>query len=739
MTKCTIPCLFAAVILTFISAAAAEPVVTWDPLGPVRAEADTLFLPDLTSAETVEKGGGVALGVWQEGKPGPEVYDFGPGRDGPAFRGKMGAYTFMNWACDGLIPGDEFTIEFSFRMDKPWAEHFPSKPFFSLSGGNRLEVSAHKTALYVAVSAEHRPGGGRLNLPFDQWSLDDQKWHTLGFTLKDGALTVWLDGKKAGEFKDLPWGPLWSDNTHATGILLGSGPGGLKTWPWVSDLRISRTARVPGQVVTLRPLAGKLAVDAGKAIGAVPPHLLGALHQVPEAFSPGTVRQGLQVIRTDKFLTATPMKFGEPDAAHPTKGHSGRFSYDWRVVDRSLDALKDLGVLPFISIDSTPQILGGGTAPYSGDLLKNPVAYSSWSGFTGEAPNNLDDWSAVVGDFVHHVLKVRKDIVPWWGVWNEPAGNGVFWRAGLAEYLDLYAATVKAVRAVDPQARVGGPEVASPWDSDRKDGNWIKGLIERCAKDKLPLDFVSYHDYDGSLLTSDAVKGKVAEWSKAAGLAQPPPLVIGEFNWVGGNVYGTGKPQYRNGMWHLRAFNAAYTTAFLTRLLDLGDFELLIFSHTAYGDPRSGGWAATQLLGPKGERWAPFNAFVGWKTVMGSELLATQKQDLPPGVFATASRDPKTNRVGLVLSNYGFSQHQSRKVSITVTGLGAGEQRLTRWLVDATHSSRWDVAEDRPEGAAHDGLAEVEQQPLKVENGNAAIELDLPANSATFIAIDPRN
>ena len=69
MTKCTIPCLFAAVILTFISAAAAEPVVTWDPLGPVRAEADTLFLPDLTSAETVEKGGGVALGVWQEGKP----------------------------------------------------------------------------------------------------------------------------------------------------------------------------------------------------------------------------------------------------------------------------------------------------------------------------------------------------------------------------------------------------------------------------------------------------------------------------------------------------------------------------------------------------------------------------------------------------------------------------------------------------------------------------------------------
>jgi hypothetical protein len=60
---------------------------------------------------------------------------------------------------------------------------------------------------------------------------------------------------------------------------------------------------------------------------------------------------------------------------------------------------------------------------------------------------------------------------------------------------------------------------------------------------------------------------------------------------------------------------------------------------------------------------------------------------------------------------------------------------LTRWLVDTAHSSRWDLAEDRPEGAAQDGLAQVEQRPLAVTSGEAVIDLELPPNSATFITM----
>ncbi len=711
---------------------AAEKAVTWDPLGPLRADPDTLLMPDLTSVESVEKQGGFAMGVWQEKKAAAEIYDFGPGRSGPAFRGKVGAWTFHNWPCDGLIPGDEFTIECSFKADQPWAELWSGRGFFSVSGGNQLDVYNDKADLVIIAKHLSQPGERRLALPVGQWSLDDRKWHALGLTWKNRVLTVWLDGKQAGQLKDVPWGPLWSDGTHAEGIMLGGTPG-IAKWLWVSDLRISRTARIPGQPVALRPLNGSLAIDTTKPRGTVPPHLLGALHPTT-IDKPGVISQGLQVIRTDKILVATPMKRGGTDAAHPSKGRSGRFAYDWQVCDRTMDWMKNRKVQVFISIDATPQILGGNVPPFSGEQLATGL--SGESGFGPIPPNNLEDWTAIVGDLVHHIRVERKDSVLWWGVWNEPAEGG-FWNAGLDPYLDLYAATVKAVRAVDPQARVGGPEVAGPWDSE-KGITFIQALINRCAKDGLPIDFISYHDYIGSLLTPEQVQAKVAEWSKAAGLATPPPLLIGEFNWAAENFYLQGKPNFNQGMWHLRAFGAAYTTAFLTRLVALGGIESLIFSHTSYGDPRTGGWFSTQLMGPKAERWAPFNALVGWKSTMAGELLATPDLDLPPGVFAAASRDAKTGRIGVALANYGFAQRQERKVSLLLSGLRSGTCTMRRHLVDPTHSSRWDLAEDRPEGAKADELEKVEERQLTVSAAKPVrIELTLPAWSSTFIELLP--
>ena len=54
-----------------------------------------------------------------------------------------------------------------------------------------------------------------------------------------------------------------------------------------------------------------------------------------------------------------------------------------------------------------------------------------------------------------------------------------------------------------------------------------------------------------------------------------------------------GVARYRDGMWHLRAFGAAYTTAALVRVVELAGFELVVYSHTQYGDPRAGSWAGT--------------------------------------------------------------------------------------------------------------------------------------------------
>ena len=45
-------------------------------------------------------------------------------------------------------------------------------------------------------------------------------------------------------------------------------------------------------------------------------------------------------------------------------------------------------------------------------------------------------------------------------VWNEPNLDGFWERADQRAYFDLYARTAKAIKAIDPQLRVGGPSTA---------------------------------------------------------------------------------------------------------------------------------------------------------------------------------------------------------------------------------------------------------------------------------------
>ena len=499
--------------------AAADPTtVTWDPLAQPVREADTLFLPDLSSWQKIDaEGGFLSCNGDQTSGQVTGNFDFGPGRFGPGVRPKLGGGNFVYYPVDGLIEPDEFTIEFHARSDKPWSAMETGRSLFAIETerGNRLQIMPYKGEFQVFANALDQLPEVRCSKHWkkscEEMKLTADAWHAVALTLKEGTLRIYVNGAEAGKVDGLRFLPVWSDDTRQSGIHLG-GSHGAGSGFWFSDLRISRTARIPGQAVKLRSLNGSLTIDADKAIGVVPPLLLGALHPGGPALDVGPIRDAIQCIRTDKLLTSTPMKRGDPDADHPAKGKSGTFSYDWQVVDRSLQWMKDRGVVPYFSIDSTPQILGGSVPPYAGDALT--TWQSSGSGFGQEAPENFADWALVVGDFAHHVLKEKQVSVARWTVWNEPDEGGGFWTAGLERYLDLYAVTVRAVREVDPTARVGGPENA--WLSSK----WTKALFERCAKDKLPLDFIAYHDYSGDLNQLDHARAMVDIQARASGFPQ---------------------------------------------------------------------------------------------------------------------------------------------------------------------------------------------------------------------------
>jgi hypothetical protein len=91
-----------------------------------------------------------------------------------------------------------------------------------------------------------------------------------------------------------------------------------------------------------------------------------------------------------------------------------------------------------------------------------------------------------------HYVQKRAGI-RYWEVFNEPdigEDGGCPSRFTPESYARYYEHTARAILRGDPNARVGGPALASSGSP------LLKGLLDHCSKNKTPLHFVSWHIYN---------------------------------------------------------------------------------------------------------------------------------------------------------------------------------------------------------------------------------------------------
>jgi hypothetical protein len=153
------------------------------------------------------------------------------------------------------------------------------------------------------------------------------------------------------------------------------------------------------------------------------------------------------------------------------------------------------------------------------DAVPNPDRQS--------APKYFDKWEDLCYRAAQRCIE-RGHRVPYWEVWNEvnsgwlkpgpeDTGNEAFTKLcqqatgkdavdhevvrRFEAYCKLYAATARGVLRADPQAKIGGPALASgPYDEDKfgpgvHGKGFARGLMLYCQQEKLPLNFVSWHEY----------------------------------------------------------------------------------------------------------------------------------------------------------------------------------------------------------------------------------------------------
>jgi xylan 1,4-beta-xylosidase len=161
----------------------------------------------------------------------------------------------------------------------------------------------------------------------------------------------------------------------------------------------------------------------------------------------------------------------------------GQPVFNFSYVDQIYDGLLANGVRPFVELSFMPN-----------KLADKPILQAFWYKPDVAPPKDWAKWDNLIAQFTKHLIdRYGIDEVSQWyfEVWNEP--NLDFWGGDpkQATYWDLYDHTARAVKAVSPRLRIGGPATAQ--------AAWVDAFIQHCAANHVPVDFVSTHVYGNDL------------------------------------------------------------------------------------------------------------------------------------------------------------------------------------------------------------------------------------------------
>lgn len=154
-------------------------------------------------------------------------------------------------------------------------------------------------------------------------------------------------------------------------------------------------------------------------------------------------------------------------------GTAENLQYDFTEIDELSRMLKERGMAGYWS------------------YCYNPIPLQNGAGYATK-PKNLEKWSEILAAFADHFRKAG--IQPaFQAIWNEPdLQPHIFYDGTLEDYKQLYQYGVTGLRKGDPDAFVGGPDLAVSQ-------TWISPFLDFVEAKELPLDFFAFHSLEGNI------------------------------------------------------------------------------------------------------------------------------------------------------------------------------------------------------------------------------------------------
>jgi xylan 1,4-beta-xylosidase len=269
----------------------------------------------------------------------------------------------------------------------------------------------------------------------------------------------------------------------------------------------------------------------------------------------------------------------------------GKPQYSYMYIDALFDYLLSIGIKPFVELGFMPSQLASGSK-----------TIFWWRGNV-TPPRSYEAWEAFIYNLTQHFTERygADEIKTWYfEVWNEPNLDG-FWAGTQEEYFKLYKYTAKAIKEVNPSYRVGGPGTAG--------AAWETEMIDYCAKNNVPIDFVSTHSYGVN-------QGFLDEFGNSGTVLDKNPMsVSSDVLQSRKEIAASSKPNLEL---HYTEWSASYTPAdpihdsyheaayILQKLKQVGTAA----NSMSY-------WVFTDIFEEPGPRFTPFHGGFGMLTTQG--------------------------------------------------------------------------------------------------------------------------
>lgn len=339
----------------------------------------------------------------------------------------------------------------------------------------------------------------------------------------------------------------------------------------------------------------------------------------------------------------------------PVAGKPGNIEYHFDEMDRIAELLHAHDVLPYWAYCYVP-------AP----LQLHP-------GDSRRILPNSALWGEVLGTFARHARQGPASLkIGYHEIYNEP-DNRDFFLGTREDYFDLYREGSRAIRAADPDALIGGPAVAFT-------DAWVGPFLDLVIREKLPLDFFSFHYYPGVPWKGGTLAGVVAALRHE--LARRPQLATTEMHLNEFNSYPIDYPQGGRQDRHALAAALLRDYEFFLAQPDIAQVHWAQFQDTGGGN-----WSG--MIGFGGHRKAVFNA----AAILARMPVDRRQTTVPdvPGLGGMASAE--AHRVGLVIWNVA---ERDQPVRVLLAALPFPRARLRVYRIDAQHSSWRDNPTSEP-------------------------------------------